>query len=491
MVRFVLRALARKWRLAACVAGTVLLITLVAIAYLPQAYVSEARFLVRLGSENQPQESEINSLLEVMRSRATLDRLVESLGPDFVLGGGRGEAKPHVPLAAAPGSARSQNATASPSQLAAPSQLPEASVAHERAVTMLEPNIEIWAPLKSNVIGVQCKASNAATAQQITARLVEVCLEVGVRVKSTAGSQQFLADQTRTSKSEWQAAAARLAEAKAKLSTPTINGNPKQLPEELADIDDQLLKVRSDLKSAEARIASLEQFNGKLPEKLVTPGPQAPNVALDNLRGTLLQLEAREQELAATRSDTHPQLMAVRQQLADLRHLLREQPPQGVQATQPVHPSRQSPEQELQSEQSQVAALRVREQSLIAQAATLRGELMQLNTQDATLGQLQQDVDRAEARYKADAKKLERSSINRSLDEERISSLTVVQPASFPTKAKGPRRAHVLALGLVVAITSGLGAALIAAYFQPLIVSREDLVGLWDLPLVGVVPAGG
>jgi uncharacterized protein involved in exopolysaccharide biosynthesis len=102
---------------------------------------------------------------------------------------------------------------------------------------------------------------------------------------------------------------------------------------------------------------------------------------------------------------------------------------------------------------------------------------------------LQQDVDLAESRYKAYADKLEQARINRSLDDERISSLTVVQPASYPTKPTGPRRIYVLALGAIMAAVSGFGAAMIAAYFQPLVISPLDIERLLDLPLVGVLPA--
>jgi polysaccharide biosynthesis transport protein len=63
-----------------------------------------------------------------------------------------------------------------------------------------------------------------------------------------------------------------------------------------------------------------------------------------------------------------------------------------------------------------------------------------------------------------------------------------VQPASYPTKPTGPRRAYVLVLGLLMAIASGFGAAVLAAYFQPLVVSPLDIEQLLDLPLVGVLP---
>lgn len=481
-VLYVQQALLRNWRLAAGVAGCVLLLTLVSALLLPRAYFSEARLFVRFGRENlmldptattgqmvsiyESRESEINSLLEVLKSRAMLDRLVDSLGTDYVLRGG--QPQPFV-------------------QNTSPHQVTQPSAAHRQAAMHLDKCIEIWAPRKSNIISVQCKAGSPATAQQITARLVEIYLEEYVRVHRTVGSHQFFVDQTRLSQDEWQQSAARLGEAKNKLGIVTIDGKKKQLQDEITDIDAKLLSGRSDLKTAEARIASLRELIAGLPEQIVTQQAQAPNAAFDNMRGTLFQLETREQELASTRRDEHPQLVAVRQQLADLRTVLREQPMQRLQATHAVNPARQTLELNLLTEQSQADALRGREKSLVTLAATLRDDLKQLNSQEATLGQLHQEVELAEARHRAYADKLEQARINRSLDEERISSLTVVQPASFPTKPTGPRRMVVLALGFLMAAVSGLGSALVAAYFQPTLTTAAQIEQLLELPLVGVL----
>jgi uncharacterized protein involved in exopolysaccharide biosynthesis len=494
LLRYINWALLRHCRLAAGVAGGVLAITLASAVFLPRVYFSEARLFVRFGRENlmldptattgqmisiyESRENEINSLLEVLKSRAMLDRLVDSLGPDYVLRGG--EPKPfqqRPPVAN--GDLAAEMRDRSPIM---------PTSAHQQAAAHLEKSIEVWAPRKSNIISVQCKSTSPAVAQQITARLVEIYLDEYVHVHRTAGSYGFFADQTRLSKDEWQAAATRLGTAKDKLGIVTIDGKKKQLQDEITDIDAKLLTNRSDLKTAEARIESLQALIAGLPEKVVTQEAQAANAAFDNMRGTLFQLEAREQEMASTRNDTHPQLVAVRQQIVDLRDVLREQPMQRTQATQSVNPARQALELNLLTELSQADALRGREKALLTQQATLRTNLRQLNSQEATLGQLQQDVDSAESRYKSYADKLEQARINRSLDDERISSLTVVQPASFPTRPTGPRRMYVLALGMLMAAASGLGSALVAAYFQPLLVGPHDIERLLELPLVGVLP---
>lgn len=458
---FVRRALVRHWRLAGMVAAAVLLLALWGIIALPREYSSEARLFVCFGRENvtldptgttdpmiaidESRENEINSLLNVLKSRAMLDRLVESVRPDY-----------------------------------------------QRAVQDLETKVEVWAPRKSNIISVRCTATSPAQAQKITARLVEIYQGEAVRLHQAAALDETRANPAQDSMSQWQAAAARLDQEQDKLDIATIDSKRQQIQAEIADIDAQLRANQADLKTSEARVASLQDQIASLPKTLPTQEAQPPSAAPENVQATLLEMEARERELAGTRSDNHPQLIAVRQQLADLRSAPNKQPSQAPQATQPtqatqeLNPSRQALELKLRSEQSQAAAHRERDKTLSAQVSKLRGDLKQLSAQAAALGQLQQDVDLAEGRYKAD--KLEQARISRSLDDQRISSLTVAEPANLPDEPSSPRRAYLLALGAIVASLSGLVSALVMARFQPVLSTSTDLERLWDLPLIGVMP---
>jgi uncharacterized protein involved in exopolysaccharide biosynthesis len=485
---YVRQALCRHWKLAAIVFAAGCFLALVGALLMPRSYQSEARLFVRFGRENridptadggqmvavsETRESEINSLIEIFKSRAILDRVVEELGPQYILSG-----------RAKPASAKTTSAT--PSAQLQPPQPP--SYAHQQAVLQLEREVSVWSPRKTNTINVSCKAKSPAIAQQIVAKLVEVYLSEHVRVHHTAGSYEFFVEQTAVSKKAWQAAAAKFRESKNKLGIVTIDGKRKELEAQIGDIGGKLLTNEADLRTAEAKIASLKKLIEQLPATIVTQKVEGPNAAFDGMRQTLYQAEAREQELASKMQDNHPQLMAVRQQVADLRAILADQPIQRLQATEAANPTRQAMDLALANEQSSADSLRGRGRELLALRDKLQGELRKLNTHEAEVDQLQQAVELAEARHRDYAQKLEQARINRSLDEERISSLSIVQPASYVAKSTGPRRLYVLMLGLFVAVLSGIGAALVSTYLNPVFITMNDLDQLLDLPLVGTLP---
>src|SRR6478736_3242175 len=102
--RFVRHALTRHCLKALAVFAGVSCLAFVSALFMPRSYYSEARLFVRFGRENQvdpiaaggqmvslyeSRESEINSLIEILKSRAVLDRVVEELG----LGGGNSECR--------------------------------------------------------------------------------------------------------------------------------------------------------------------------------------------------------------------------------------------------------------------------------------------------------------------------------------------------------------------------------------------------------------
>jgi uncharacterized protein involved in exopolysaccharide biosynthesis len=492
---YVRQALGRHWRLAASVFCAGVLLSFLGTLLMPRSYYSEARLFVRFGRENQvdltatsgqmvsiseSRESEINSLLEILKSRAILDRVVEELGPEYILQGKETRQPPETAKDHARPSVQPAGGTAGNEVAPAPP-----SKAHQLAIQQLERNVVIWSPRKSTIIEVSCKADSPAVAQRIVGTLVDVYLQEHVRVHHTPGSLEFFERQTEVSLRQWKDAAHELSSVKDRLGIVTIEGRRRDLEVQVADVATKLHANQAELRASEAKIASLEQLSEKLPKTVVTQETQGPNAAFDGMRQTLYTLEAREHDLASKMQDNHPQLIAVRQQVADLRKILKEQPMQRIQATEAINPERQSLELALLNERAQEVSLQGRGTELLAQQRQLQADLQKLNGQEGNLLQLQQAADLAESRHSEYAQKLEQARISRSLDEQQISSLSIVQPASYVAKPVGPRRLYVLGMGLVLATIGGFGSALAAAYLRPVLLTAADLSQLLDLPLTG------
>lgn len=359
---------------------------------------------------------------------------------------------------------------------------------HQQAIRELEKSIFISAPRKSNIITIASKAPSPEIAQQIVAKLVAVYLEEHVRVHRTPGSFEFFAEQARVSRASWQSAADHLRDTKNRLNIVTIDGKRKELETQLGDTAARLLINQSDLTTSAGKIAALQAQIALLPETIVTQEVASPSASFDGMRQTLYTLETKQQEMAAMMNENHPKLVAIRQQVSDLREILGEQPSERKAATEALNPARQSLELSLLTEQSQADALRAKDRSLVQQQQELQVALAALNGNALEIDQLQQQVTLAELNHKDYTQRLEQARINRSLDEERFSSLSLVQPASYSAQPGGPRRIYVLAGGVLLAAGSAVGTILLAAWFNPVVTTATQLALLLDLPLAGTIP---
>lgn len=489
-VDFVKQAL---WRHRLLALGTMfVLTTLVTIGavLLPKSYLSEAKLFVRFGRENQldptastgqaisineTRESEINSLQEILRSRAMLDRVVESLGPSYILKG--------MDRGAEQGATDETGASwdTQPVSEGTPSRQ------HQLAVQKLEKELEVFSPRKTAIIAIRGKAAKPEIAQRIVAKLVEIYMDEYVRVHRTPGSFEFFESQTELFLNEWKSSADELQKFKTKMGVVTIDGRRQQLQAQINDLEQRLLAAESEVTSSDARIVSLKASIHLLPEFINSQRVRQPSMAMEGMKQTLFQLQSREQELRSRMTPDHPMVIAVQHQVEDLQEVLSEHEDESVQQTHVINPARQTLELDLLKEQSQVDSLAGRIKSLKDQQSEAYTALASLNQDEVRLADLQRTVDLAENRFRSYAEKLEQSRINRSLDEERISSLSIVQPATYAIQPLGPRKILIVGLGGFVALGGGLFLALALAWFNPVLITSDLIQRQLQLPVMGTV----
>ena len=155
------------WRTGAAVGGG-LFLAIAAITFcLPRTYYSEAKLKVNPGNTLdptsttgqtvayfEPRENEINSVMEVLRSRNVTDGVVQLLGPAAILHGGAIPEISNARVSLTPAATRNS--------------------AHQQSVAMLEASMQIFSPKRSNVIVLRCEAPSPQLAQAINAAYLAV-----------------------------------------------------------------------------------------------------------------------------------------------------------------------------------------------------------------------------------------------------------------------------------------------------------------------------
>ena len=112
-----------------------------------------------------------------------------------------------------------------------------------------------------------------------------------------------------------------------------------------------------------------------------------------------------------------------------------------------------------------------------------------LNNQAFELAQLERKVELLEGKYRMHVEKLEQARVNEALGREQISNVKVAQEATLVRKPDSPKKALLLALGLVLATIGSVALAYLAEWFDQ--TSANDRPGRSRTGTAGAALAAG
>jgi uncharacterized protein involved in exopolysaccharide biosynthesis len=502
------RALVRhKGKTAACflaiTASAALLVFL-----LPKTYQSEGKLLVRLGRENATldptvtlsqeavvavplsRESEINSVVEILQSRSLLEKVADEIGPAALL---------HAPQqsdeAAGPAGWLTRSGRAVAAALGALRRLPERWLDgqtlddHQRAVALLTKNVHVAAARKSNVVQVLFEGRSPEMAQAVVARLLALYLDEHARLNRPRGAYQFFSQQAARLHEELMKKEAALCDLKTSTSLPAPEQQRQALAGRVARLQDELLQAEAAETVSRTKVEQVKRRLAGLPEtQIIAHTEGVGNEGTDRIREQLYMLQLKSEDAHSRYTDAHPRMQQLQEQLSQARKIVDSQPPTRTHVT--GGPSRLYEEAQaaLLVEEPLLASWQSRAGVLGNQLAQVRGQLRAFNEDQLRIAQLERDVELCQANYRKYSVNLEQARIDQALEAERMSNLSVVQPASYEPRAVRPQRAMSMALGMVLGLLGGVGLALAADSRDRRLRSPEDLETKLSLPALGAVP---
>jgi len=464
------------WFFVAVVTGT-LLFTL----FTPSEYRSEGKLFLRLGRENSTldptatlgqtptvtlpssRENEINSVVEILQSRVLFEKVVDSLGPDAIMKGQLTAPSDKVETSQ-PENKDVQQASAGMGQYLTEGKnfLAQFSSSagiddRERAIIRLMKKVKVEAGKKSNVIDITCDGSSPAQCQAIVAKLIDVYLDEHVRLNRTQGSHEFLTTQTNRLRTELTRKETELSELKSKTGLASPNTQRQLLVARIGRLEDELLSTEASRVSAQARVNSLREKMTSLPETQVTTETSGhANEGTDRMREQFYALQVREKEAASKYAEDHPKMRQIREQVATAREVLSREERERKQVTKEPGRLHHQTELSLLTEEPSLLSLEARAKRLLAQLDGVRKELITLNENELRITAFQREVDLLDADYRKCSNNLEQARIDQQLEAQRMSNVSIVQPASFEPKPVRPRKMVNLLLGICAGLFGGL-----------------------------------
>lgn len=421
-------------------------------------YQSQATIFVRVGRESvaldptattgqtvtlqDNREGEVNAIEQLLLSRELAEQVVDKLGVDAIFGKKSGSTSwsPKQTVKDALKSLEPYNLN--------PLRVYDI---RDKAITTLQKNLQVTAVRKTSMVTVSYSADNPAQARDIVDAVVAQVQTDHLRIHRTKGSHDFFEKKEEQLRSDLESYEAELRDLKDSSGFAELPKQRDLLLQRIAATHSDLLAAQAELSAATAEVKARQQELAKIPELVTaeqtTGQPQTPE---SQMRTKLYDLEVLEQGLAAVQTDDSPQLKSVREQIKQARAILGDEKPK-TQTTKSLNKVRQESELALSARQSQLAALRAKEQTLTQQLADAKSELKAINQTEIQMAQLQRAIGLAATNHGKYADYLEQARIDQELHNAKISSLNLSQRPSYSITPVAPKPLQVIAGGFVLA----------------------------------------
>jgi len=487
-----------------CVFAAVLLYTYVA----QEIYRSESKVLIRLGRENlsvdpsvsgptlyssRDRVNEVNSELAILGSRALAEQVVDTLGAETFLEKPDEEVNVEPPvesLREAQQELRAlrrevrQTEDADKGLLVA-LDLVTPLTPREKAIKYVMKNTSVAVEPKTDIISVSFDAPSRDLARDALAALIEFYQERHIEVHSAQATPRFFEEQTQQHQDRLNRCEAELAAFREAHGITSMEKQKEVMLLQVSDLEKQLAESIAQLEATRQRIASLDKtLKGRSKTLEISRTTGVTNFAADALKEKLLDLRLRETDLSARYPATHRPLIDIRQQIQEAEAALARENETHTEITTGVDETYQSLRLTLENEQAQAAATEARRAALERELIRQKAEVARLTGCEVQLAALEREVALAEKDYEQYRESLQRARISTALDLDKVSNVSVVQPATLPIDPVKPNKLLNIAIGVFLAMFAAISFAFTVEYFDDSVNSAEQIEKWVGVPVL-------
>ncbi len=467
----------------------------------PEIYQSEAKLMVKLGRESVAldptatsgqvvsvslsREEEINTELELLRSREVAEKIIDRIGVDVIL------KRPDEILLgdiSKTGVARDAMRTyrkrfrdliSKPDLFLAKLDIGDTLKTHDRAVVHLMNNLTANVQKTSNIISISYDSQSPQVAHSVLMELIDTFLEKHMEVHYWKGSYDFFIEQTEKLRNELNDNEESLAELKSKTGIASLDEQRTIILTRIGDLQREMDLNNTALAATRAKVQALERITSDLPE--MVENSRAVNTYMQN---NLFTLRLEEQDLLSKYTAENIKVKEIRRQIVEATKIMNSEP----QIIEGINTTNRQLQLDLFTERANLDSFQSRAIELNNQIENAKTEISQINENEIKIVQLKRERDLLETNFLKYSDNLEQGRIDQALQNEKISNIRIIQEPTYPMKPILPRKRLNLSLGLFLAFFGSIGFAFFSEYLDHSIKTPEDVEERLQLRTLVTIP---
>ena len=464
--RILLHGLFRRWRLLVFISLTILGTILVVSWLWPSQFQAQSSVVILsraypdlLVPKGQVQgrmltpKEELNSEVEIIRSRPVLERVVKDLHlehpkplPEKGVAGAIREV-----LRGLFKGVRWTMIQIGLSKPLTPSQTFEAAVEGLRARLIVEPESD------SQIIWIRYRSPDPELAAQVVNRVAAEYQKQHLSININRAESSFYAEQIEKVQGDLKGLQEQLLHFKEKAGIVSFSEQSRALLRKMEALDNSRTNIQKEIIRVRARVEKIQDLRRAKPGLLIPLPELAQEQQLSALEDKYLNLKFQVKTVLQRYTKESRQYQVVTEQIGMLRKQIKD------------HVTTL-----LERDLAKLRELQAEEQAVDQTIKDQKAEVEQLPTAEMNLANLERDIDTKQAILSVLLKKYQDSLLAQNTDQ-RLENAKVLSMAAVPLKPAFPNLLLNLALGLVLALVVSLSVGFLLEYWDDSLKIPEDV----------------
>jgi uncharacterized protein involved in exopolysaccharide biosynthesis len=440
----------------------------------PDAYISEAKLLVKpgrekiswdasmlgVGSPNISSNSavDLGSELIILTSGPVIVKVVDAIGPEEL--------------------------TVNTVEVITPQER------QQMAIDCVLENLIVGVQKGARHINLRFQAENPRIAKKVLDNVIEFYMERRIEVFQNKLAPKFLAEQSEIALSKLEQIEEEFKQFRSKRGIISMEGQKSALLEQISLMVKSMDDINLQMSYKQSNIILLEKKLQEPPDVTEILNNFRSDPVVVSIKQRLVDLKFSESELENRYPDDSRVLIDLRKRIsfaeAELLKAQEENTELGTGGTG-IDAYSRAITLELENLQAQLEALLAQKELLKKALKVRNADLVKLANNESMFLRLQRKADTARIEYDQYRDNYTIAKSSAALDADKISNVVVVQPASLPIKPIESKRRKGIALGLVLGLFGSVGIAYVRELLDDSIKSNEEVMKRLELPILASI----